>query len=659
MADVGEESLESLLNKATNPANREEDWEFIISFCDQVNKELEGPQIAIRLLAHKIQSPQEREALYALSTVESCVKNCGRRFHQEVGKFRFLNEMIKVVSPKYLADRTTEKVKKRCIELIYSWTKGLPHETKILEAYQMLKNQGIVKVDPTHVDKTIDPPPPPRPRNALFEDEEKSKLLARLLKSKHPEDLQAANRLIKNMVKQDAEKMEKAAKRINELETINNNVKVLEDMLKVYNAETSQSDKDMMKELYDTLEKHRPNLFRLASDADEKDSGGISDILKSNDNVMKVMGQYKRQVEGLPAENGANDSAADTLLDLTFDPSSPRKSNQSEGLDSTSGASASAPVTTNNQKNTLTELSDLFGGGMPGPAQGSQSMAQGGMAPQVPGPFSHHPQISAGLFSQAAVPSVLPQPGSTLGAAAAAPLQRRPMEDLDVLGQALLQQNLPKEPPIISCPAPQKLTLNQIQAKSQGQPQQASPWGVPLAAQPTNPMGHNPSAPAPAPLPFQQTNATSGSPSHTVNSRPEVAPLTDIMVPLETIQPSEVPSLNAYDKNGIKIVFHFAKGRPREDVTVVVVSVMSTAASPIKTLTFQAAVPKTMKVKLQPPSATDLPAYNPILPPAAITQVMLLANPQKEKVRLKFKLTYSQNDENLSDIGDVENFPTL
>ena len=36
-----------------------------------------------------------------------------------------------------------------------------------------------------------------------------------------------------------------------------------------------------------------------------------------------------------------------------------------------------------------------------------------------------------------------------------------------------------------------------------------------------------------------------------------------------------------------------------------------------------------MKVKLQPPSATDLPAYNPILPPTAITQVMLIANPHK------------------------------
>lgn len=36
-----------------------------------------------------------------------------------------------------------------------------------------------------------------------------------------------------------------------------------------------------------------------------------------------------------------------------------------------------------------------------------------------------------------------------------------------------------------------------------------------------------------------------------------------------------------------------------------------------------------MKVKLQPPSATELAAFNPILPPASITQIMLLANPTK------------------------------
>ena len=57
-----------------------------------------------------------------------------------------------MVGFKYLANRTTDKVKKKCIELIYCWSRGLPHETKITEAYQMLKRQGIVTQDPTYVD---------------------------------------------------------------------------------------------------------------------------------------------------------------------------------------------------------------------------------------------------------------------------------------------------------------------------------------------------------------------------------------------------------------------------------------------------------------------------------------------------------------------------
>ena len=47
----------------------------------------------------------------------------------------------------------SDEVKKRCIELLYGWSQGLKHEPKIEEAYQMLKRQGIVKEDPTYVDK--------------------------------------------------------------------------------------------------------------------------------------------------------------------------------------------------------------------------------------------------------------------------------------------------------------------------------------------------------------------------------------------------------------------------------------------------------------------------------------------------------------------------
>uniref|UniRef100_A0A672QAB5 VHS domain-containing protein n=1 Tax=Sinocyclocheilus grahami TaxID=75366 RepID=A0A672QAB5_SINGR len=90
---------EDAVDKATHPTNRQEDWEYIIGFCDQINKELEGPQIAVRLLVHKIHS-QEWEALQALTVLEACMKNCGRRFHNEIARYRFLNELIKVVSPK-------------------------------------------------------------------------------------------------------------------------------------------------------------------------------------------------------------------------------------------------------------------------------------------------------------------------------------------------------------------------------------------------------------------------------------------------------------------------------------------------------------------------------------------------------------------------------
>ena len=56
---------------ATDPTKGTEDWDAINTFCDQVNNELEGPQYATRLLAHKIQSPIERESLYALAVRES------------------------------------------------------------------------------------------------------------------------------------------------------------------------------------------------------------------------------------------------------------------------------------------------------------------------------------------------------------------------------------------------------------------------------------------------------------------------------------------------------------------------------------------------------------------------------------------------------------
>lgn len=54
--------------------------------------------------------------------------------------------------------------------------------------------------------------------------------------------------------------------------------------------------------------------------------------------------------------------------------------------------------------------------------------------------------------------------------------------------------------------------------------------------------------------------------------------------------------VTAYDKNGFRILFHFAKECPpgRPDVLVVVVSMLNTAPLPIKSIVLQAAVPKVL-----------------------------------------------------------------
>jgi ADP-ribosylation factor-binding protein GGA len=83
-----------------SPIKKEIDPNLTAQFCQKLNSDFDGAQLALDLITSKIQSNQEWEAIIALYVLEACVKNCGERFHDLIGRFRFLNEMIKLVSPK-------------------------------------------------------------------------------------------------------------------------------------------------------------------------------------------------------------------------------------------------------------------------------------------------------------------------------------------------------------------------------------------------------------------------------------------------------------------------------------------------------------------------------------------------------------------------------
>ncbi|NXA71836.1 GGA2 protein, partial [Thryothorus ludovicianus] len=137
------------------------------------------------------------------------------------------------------------------------------------------------------------------------------------------------------------------------------------------------------------------------------------------------------------------------------------------------------------------------------------------------------------------------------------------------------------------------------------------------------------------------------------------ASLENLFVPLISVTPSTVCPLTVYDRNGFKAMLHFSRdpapGRP--DVLVMVLSMLSTSAHPIRDIVFQAAVPKTMQIKLQPASGSELPAFNPLVPPAVVSQVLLLANPHKNPIRLRYKLMFTQGVQPFSEVGEVTGFP--
>ncbi|NWU91247.1 GGA3 protein, partial [Upupa epops] len=709
-------------DKATNPSNRQEDWEYIIGFCDQINKELEGPQIAVRLLAHKIQSPQEWEAVQALTVLEACMKNCGRRFHNEVGKFRFLNELIKVVSPKYLGDRVSEKVKTKVIELLYSWTVALPEESKIKDAYCMLKRQGIVMFDPViPADKTLIPSPPPRPKNPVFDDEEKSKLLAKLLKSKNPDDLQEANKLIKSMVKEDEARIQKVTKRMHTLEEVNNNVKLLNEMLVHYSKDdSSEADRELMKELYERCETKRRTLFKLASETEDNDSS-LGDILQASDNLSRVINSYKKIIEGqvvngevdLPmmpvGEGRSSTNSLNTLIDLA-------------GLDVASTPPPAVPPTPLTAAPTVAPAEIPI---LPPPPQTTVQLRSCSLS-QVEGTSTQHSRTANslclldeellclglndpapatvketsennqwGMFEndQLDLDFFNPKTVTVASNSAGNPLLHHPSQTTCGASGMLpatftASQTAPNTPAPISAPfafsaapagpvgppktipaAPgyfsssvgnhnshQRDALGQLLEESKGQRQAL--LGLPAAA------------PGATPVPFPSScTGGSGSPlfqpaSFQQQGSPMKAPeisLANVHVPLESIKPSSALPVTAYDKNGFRILLHFARECPpgRSDVLVVVVSMLNTAPLPVKNIVLQAAVPKSMKVKLQPPSGTELSPFNPIHPPAAITQVMLLANPMKEKVRLRYRLTFTLGDQPSTEVGEVDQFPPV
>ncbi len=604
------------------------------------------------------------------------------------GCYRFLNEMIKLVSPRYLGDRTPHHIKRKTIELLYVWTRELPTEPKIREAYDMVKAQGLVHDDPaTYVGDAVFAAALPPRRGPEPLDETQSRELRRLLQSKNPEDLEQANKIIKGMVREDERKLDALTRRSAELGAADNSAKLLGEMLDNYEGGNSGPEElELLAELFQSCQKMQPKLFRLAAETDDSDDGGLGEILRASDEVCRVVDRYRELVQHRPVDTvqKAAKDAQKQLLDVAVTAKNPestsgrRKASSERLLD--------VGIADNPEDESVAALDDdILGLG-----ELHKSLPKEVEAPPLslvtaaPAPPSSLPPES--VKKKTSVDDLLN--GSpvleTTSALAFVPTtsekpnkfetqmeeqkssRRRGLDELDALGESAIKSHL-------SSRSPQFAKKDKVPMNKMKQPQSATTLNLTqslLSSRQPKPGG------LVQVMELPKEVVSSSEPKMSASQKPSeseeictkeaaVVRLADLHVDLSSIQPSSSLSpltLNEENDSGIVLILNFCRDEPRQHVKAVVVTILNKSSHPVSDLELKALVhPKGCKVKLQEASGRSLPAFSPFAPPAAITQVMLVARDPKldssTRLSLKYVLSYTQDGEAQTEMGQAKELP--
>jgi len=329
-------SIEVIFHDLINPINSDKLDEALPSFLENIQYNEDLVIKVIALIGHKLQSPLELEALTACHIVEFLMREGSHNIHKHVAMFKFLNDLIRVLSPKYLGKRTTAQVKNRVIQLLFCWSEAMPHYSKLKDAYVMLRRNNIIKADPPYNDRIM-LKSVARTDRPSYLDENRELLLKSLLNSSKKQDHVKANKLIQKLIQEDDEKIEKQAKRLETIDEARNISSELTNLVETVPAGSngvtmSPTNRKLADEHYLHCVKLRPTIFRMASEVSTNENiseAELTKVLKANDDLTKAIslfdvniGKILYQQESLQNSDSNKQNKTDNLLDFETDTNS-------------------------------------------------------------------------------------------------------------------------------------------------------------------------------------------------------------------------------------------------------------------------------------------------------------------------------------------------
>eukprot|EP00128_Syssomonas_multiformis_P016728 Colp12_sorted_trinity150504_noHs@27465 len=269
------------IDKATSEANTSEDWATILEVCDMVQADENGPRDAVRAIRKRLSSKNQQVLLYALTVLETLVKNCGQPFHNALANKDLMADLVKIVqTPKDYGSPVREKI----LILLQSWFdafRGKDEMLPVIEAYRKLKREGVdfpaTDLDAmapiytpaqTHTVARSEPVPVAQPQSAPVVSSEP-------LQRVKPTEAQLA-------------------KLNSELDIVRNNNTVLKEMLDNYDG----SGSELLKELYTTCKEMQSRLLELLEQV--ADDAFVGVLLSVNDELNTTFAKYDSRVAQAP-----------------------------------------------------------------------------------------------------------------------------------------------------------------------------------------------------------------------------------------------------------------------------------------------------------------------------------------------------------------------
>ncbi|KAK7174264.1 hypothetical protein R3I93_001460 [Phoxinus phoxinus] len=317
------------IEKATDGSLQNEDWTLNMEICDIINETEEGPKDAMRAVRKRLNGNRNfREVMLALTVLETCVKNCGHRFHVHIANRDFIEGvMVKIIIPK---NNPPAIVQEKVLALIQSWAdafRSSPDLTGVVYMYEELKRKGIEfpmadldALSPIHTPQRGVPEVDPgiHKYKALAQPNTASQAIPKPAAAATP-DLNPA--LIPAVSGPITANPEQIARLRSELDVVRGNIKVMSEMLtEMVPGQEEASDLELLQELNRTCRAMQHRVVELISRVSNEEV--TEELLHANDDLNNIFLRYERYERyrlGRAAQNNGvlnEASEEDNLIDL-------------------------------------------------------------------------------------------------------------------------------------------------------------------------------------------------------------------------------------------------------------------------------------------------------------------------------------------------------